>query len=155
MISALDTVEAAILVRNDAGEHVEPAGRTFRIGSGGNLLGQCQAFQQWHDVNAAGFEDGAVTEWDFVQLQLVYALRNRGAAGQKARAHAIGYLAQAQIKARWLDLIGDELIFGQYAAVGGEHRDHPIGQNASVLNSKRKRHGGPVFRRADLTRVAP
>src|SRR5262245_66312663 len=107
MISALDTVEAASLVRNDAGEHVEPAGRTFRIGSGGNLLGQCQAFQQWHDVNAAGFEDGAVTEWDFVQLQLVYALRNRGAAGQKASAHAIGDLASAQIRTRWMD-VGDE-----------------------------------------------
>jgi hypothetical protein len=86
-----------------------------------------------------------------VQFQLVYAPRNRGAAGQKACANTIGHLAQTQIEARWLDLIRDQLIFGQYAAIGGEHRDHPIGQNASVLDSERKCHGGPVFRRADLT----
>jgi hypothetical protein len=81
-----------------------------------------------------------------VQLQLVYAPRNCGAAGQKARAHTIRPLAQTQIEARWLDLIRDQLVFGQYAAIGGEHRDHPIGQNASVLSCERKRHGGPVFR---------
>jgi hypothetical protein len=155
MVAGLDAIEPASLVRNHAGEHVEAAGRAFRIGGRRNLLGQRQTFQQWHDVNAAGFQHGTVAERNFVQFQFVYAPGNRGAAGQKACAHAIGHLAQTQIEAGRLDLIRDELIFGQYAAIGGEHRDHPIRQNASVLNSERKCHGGPVCRRADLTQVAP
>ena len=38
VIAGLDAVEAARLVGDDAGEHVEPPGRTFRIGGGGNLV---------------------------------------------------------------------------------------------------------------------
>ena len=109
MIAGLDAVEAAHFVGDDAGEHVEPSGRAFRIGGGGNVVGQRQAFQQRHDIDAAGLQHGAVGEREFVQLQFVDAPSHRGRAGQKARAHAIGHLAQPQIEARRLDLVGHEI----------------------------------------------
>ena len=136
----------ARLVGNHAGKHIEPAGRTFRIGGGGNFVGQRQAFQQGHNIDAAGFEHRAVGERDFVQLEFVDALRNRRAARQEACAHAVGHLAQPQIKARRLDLIGHELVFGQNPAAGGERRNHAVGQNALVINGEGKCHGGPVSR---------
>ena len=60
VIAGFDAVEAAQLVGDHAGEHVEPSGRAFRIGGGGNLVGQRQAFQQRHDIDAAGFQHRAV-----------------------------------------------------------------------------------------------
>ena len=108
MIARLDTIEAAQFVGNHAGEHVEPAGRAFRIGGGGNILGQRQAFQQRHDVNAAGFQHGAVGEGELVQLQFIDALGDRGAPGQEARAHAVGHFAKPQVEAGRLDLVGHE-----------------------------------------------
>ena len=60
VIAGLDAVEAARLVGDHAGEHVEPPGRAFRIGGGGNIVGQRQAFQQRHDIDAAGLQHGAV-----------------------------------------------------------------------------------------------
>ena len=60
VIAGLDAVEAARLVGDDAGEHVEPPGRALRIGGGGDVVGQRQAFLQRHDVDAAGLQHGAV-----------------------------------------------------------------------------------------------
>ena len=80
VIAGLDAVEAARLVGDHAGEHVEPAGRAFRIGGGGDVVGQRQAFQQRHDIDAAGFQHRAVAEREFVQLQFVDALGDRGAS---------------------------------------------------------------------------
>jgi hypothetical protein len=53
-------VEAARLVGDHAGENVEPAGRTLGVGGGRNILGQREAFDQRHDVDATGLEHGAV-----------------------------------------------------------------------------------------------
>ena len=74
VIAGRDAVEAADLVGDDAGEDVEPAGRAFRIGGGGNLAGQRQAFEQRHDIDAAGLQHRAVAERDLVQLQVVDAV---------------------------------------------------------------------------------
>ena len=63
---------------------------------------------------------------------------------QETRAHAVGDLAQPQVEARRLDLVGDELVFGQNPAVRGERRDHAVGQNALVVDGEGKRHGVPV-----------
>ena len=136
VIAGLDTVEAAHLVGDHAGEHVEPAGRAFRIGGGGNVVGQRQAFQQRHDIDAAGLQHGAVGEREFVQLQFVDALGDRGRAGQEAGAHAIGHLAEPQIEARRLDLVGHEFGGRQNRAAGGQRRDHAVGQDALVFDGE-------------------
>ena len=143
VIAGLDAVEAARLVGDDAGEHVEPAGRAFRIGGGGNLVGQRQAFQQRHDINAAGLQHGAVAERDFVQFEPFDALGHRRAPGQEARAHAIGDFTQPQIEARRLDLVGHEIGRGQNPAGRGERRDHAVGQDALVLDGECECHGAP------------
>ncbi len=94
MIAGADAIKTAGLIRDHAGEDVEPAGRAFRIGGSSDIVRQRKAFQQRYDVDAAGLEHGAVAERDLVQLQFVDTLRNsRARARQKARAHAIGYLA--------------------------------------------------------------
>ena len=64
-------------------------------------------------------------------------------AGQEARAHAVGDLAQPQIEARRLDLVGHEIGRGQNPAVGGKRRDHAVGQDALVFDGEGKRHGVP------------
>ena len=143
VVAGLDTVEAAHLVGDHAGEHVEPSGRAFRIGGRRNLVGQRQAFQQRHDIDAAGLQHGAVGEREFVQLQFVDTLSHRGRPGQEARAHAIGHLAQPQIEARRLDLVGHEIGRWQNPAVGGQRRDHAVGQNALVLDGECEWHGFP------------
>ena len=80
VIAGLDAVEAARLVGDHAGEDVEPAGRAFRIGGGRDVVGQRQAFQQRHDIDAAGFQHRAVAERNLVQLELVDAPGDRRAA---------------------------------------------------------------------------
>ena len=143
VIAGLDPVEAAQLIGDDAGEHIEPSGRAFRIGGGGNVVRQRQAFQQRHDIDATGFQHGAVGEREFVQLQFVDAPGDRGRAGQETRAHPVGDFAQAQIEARRLDLVGHEIGGGQYPAVAGQPRDHAVGQDALVFDGEGKRHGVP------------
>ena len=106
VVAGADAVEAAGLVGDHAREHVEPSGRTFRIGGGGNVVRQRQAFDQRHDVDAAGLQHRAVGERDLVQLQFVDALGDRGARSrQETGAHAVGHVAQAQVEARRLNLV--------------------------------------------------
>ena len=110
VVAGVDAVEAARAVGDDAGEHVDAAGRAFRIGGGGDVVRQRQAFQQRHDVDAVGFQHRAAGQRDLVQLQLGDALGDRGLRPrQEARAHAVGDLAEPQIEARRLDLIGREI----------------------------------------------
>ena len=131
VIAGADHVEAARAVGDDAGEHVEPAGRAFRIGGGDDLRRQRQAFQQRHDVDAIGLQHRAVGEIDLVQLQLVDALGHRRArSGQETRAHPVGDIAEPQIEARRLDLAFDEGIGRQDQAGIRHRRDHAVGQNA-------------------------
>ncbi len=144
MIAGFDAVEAAQLIGNDASEHVEPAGRAFRIGGGGNIVGQRQAFQQRHDIDAAGLQHGAVAERDFMQLQPVDALGDRRAAGQETRAHAIGDFAEPQVEAGRLDLVGDEVGGRQNPAGGGQPLDHAVRQDSFVLDGECQRHGAPL-----------
>ncbi len=81
--------------------------------------------------------------------------RNGGAgAGQKARAHAVGDGAEAQVEARRLDLIGSERIVRANAAGLRQRRDHAVGQNALVGRCEGQRHlviAGNMFV-GDLTR---
>ena len=66
-----------------------------------------------------------------MQLQIVDALGDRGARPrQEARAHAIGDLAEPQIEARRLDLIGREIARRDDPAGFRKLGDHVIGQDA-------------------------
>ena len=77
-----------------------------------------------------------------MQLQLVDALGDGGVrAGQKARAHPVGDIAEAQIEARRLDLAFDKGIGRQDEARIRHRRDHAVGQNSVGVGRKRERHG--------------
>ena len=91
---------------------------------------QREAFEQRHDVDAAGLQHGAVAERDLVQLQMLDALRHRGVPGQEARAHPIGDVAEPQVEARGLDLVGREVVGGQNPTRLRQRRDHAIRQDA-------------------------
>ena len=60
-------------------------------------------------------------------------------AGQKARAHAIRGVAEAQIEACRLDLAGHEIGRRDDRADVGQRADHPVGQDALVVGAKRER----------------
>ena len=60
--------------------------------------------------------------------------------GQEARAHAVGDLAEPQVEARRLDLVGDEIAAGRIAPLLGQRRDHVIGQDAFLVGGKGQRH---------------
>ena len=66
VIAGLDTVEPTRFVGNHARKHIEPPGRTFWIGGSRNIVGQCETFQQRHDVNTAGFQNRAVGQRNLV-----------------------------------------------------------------------------------------
>ncbi len=141
VIAGIDAIEAAGLVGDDAGEDVEPAGRTLRVGRRRDGVRQRQALKQRHDVDAAGFQHRAVGQRDLVQLQFVDTLGDGGArSGQEACAHAVGDLAETQVEARRLDLILDKVIGRQNRAAGGQCRDHPVRQYAPVVDGEFQRH---------------
>ena len=64
----------------------------------------------------------------------------RARARQKARAHAIGDLAEPQVEARRLDLVVDEFVFRQDRALAHQRRDHAVGQDAFLVDCKGERH---------------
>jgi hypothetical protein len=80
-----------------------------------------------------------------MQLQFIDALGDGGAGSrQETRAHAVGHLAQPQIEASGLNLVGNERIGRQDGARFRQCRDHAVRQNAFVFNGEGKRHGcGP------------
>ena len=76
-------------------------------------------------------------------------------ARQEAGAHAIGDVAQPQIEARGLDLVGHEIARRQNAAVAASAAIMRSGR--MPLSSTEKESGtvGPVGTCADLTRHLP
>ena len=140
VIARADHVEPPRAVGDHAGEHVEPPGRTLRVGRGDDFRRQRQALQQRHDVDAVGLQHRAIAEIDFMQLQFIDALGHGGArSGQKARADPIGDIAEPQIEARGLDLAFDERIGRQDQASIRHRRDHAVGKNAMGIGLERER----------------
>ena len=138
VIARRHLVEAARLIGDHAREDIEPAGRAFRVGGGGDAGRQREAFDQRHDIDAAGLQHRSVAEQEFVQLEVVDPLRNGGArAGQEARAHAERDFAEPQVEARGLDLLRHEVIGRDDGAVFGERRDHAVRQDARVGRGER------------------
>ena len=102
---------------------------------------QRQTLDQRHDIDAAGFQHGAVGEREFVQLQFGDAARDRRARPrQETRAHAVGDGTQAQVEARRLNLIGGERIAGANSARLRQGRNHAVGQNSLLCRREGERH---------------
>jgi hypothetical protein len=68
VITAGDTIKAAGLIGDHAREYIEPTGRTFWIGCRRDVRRQHEAFNQRHDIDAAGFENRAGGKRKFVEL---------------------------------------------------------------------------------------
>ena len=117
-IAGRDLVELLAVVGHHAGEDVEAAGRALRVGGGGDLRRQGEAFQQRHDVDAAGLEHGAVASGRSRAASAGRACRRPYAclAGQEAGAHAPGLVAEPEIEAGRLDLVGVERARGNQPA---------------------------------------
>jgi hypothetical protein len=97
------------------------------------LFGLAAAFQQRHDVDAVGFQHRARGEREFVQPEIPNAVGDRGARPrQEARAHPVGNVAQPQVEACRLDLVGREGLSGTNPTARRKLRDHVIGQDALV-----------------------
>jgi hypothetical protein len=141
VIAGADHVETARAVGDHAGEHVEPAGRAFRIGRGHDLFGQREAFQERHDVDAVGFQHRTVAEIDLVQLQFVDALGDRRIRSrQKAGANPVGDVAEPQVQACRLDLALDKGVGRQDQAGFRHRRNHAVGQDAMGVCWQLERH---------------
>ena len=105
MVTGLDAIKPARLIGNHAGKDIEPPGGAFRIGGRRDVGRQCQAFHQRHDVDAPGFQHGAVAQTNLMQLEFRNPLFDRCAgARQEARANPVRHRSEAQIEARRLDL---------------------------------------------------
>ena len=78
-----------------------------------------------------------------MQLEVVDAIGDAGArARQKARAHAIGSVAEPKVETCGLNLSGNELLCRQDPAGVGERGDHAVGQDAMVIGAGGERQGG-------------
>jgi hypothetical protein len=145
VIAVLDLIEAARAIGDHPGKHVEAPGRAFWIGGGRKPGRQRQTLDQWHDVDAPGLQHRTIAEIDLVQFETIDALADgRVPPRQKARAHTEGGVAESEIQARRLNLIGCKRIGGQDRAVGRETGDHPVRQNALVSDREGERHGAPL-----------
>ena len=130
-IAGADLVELARMVGDDAGEDVEPAGGGLRVGGGADIARQLEVLHQRHDVDAAGLQHGTADQAEFVQLDLGEPVADqRLRTGQEAGAHAIGDLAEPEIEARRLDLVGIEPLVGRNRA-GLDHLLDDLGRQDS------------------------
>src|SRR4051812_1311159 len=106
LVALADAVEFGAVIGDDPGEYIEPAGRALWVGGRRGAFPQRYIFKQRDDINAVLFENRALRQVDVVhreELELVAHARPR--AGQKARPHTIGDLAEPQVDAGRLDLI--------------------------------------------------
>ena len=141
MITRLDPVEAARTIGDHAREHVEPAGGAFWVCGCRNAGWQRETFQQGHDVDRACLQHRAIAERDLVQLEMLDALGDRRVGpGQEARAHPIRDVAEPQVEACGLYLIGRERISRQDRAGLAQRRDHAVRQDTGLIGWQGQRH---------------
>ena len=109
-IAFLDAVETVLTVGDQPGEHVEPPGRAFRIGETGDGRAELELLDERHEIDAARLQHRPLGQIDLMEFQFGELVANRGVGtGQKTRPDAVSDLAQSQIEARGLDLIGLDL----------------------------------------------
>ena len=132
-IAFLDRVEAVLPVGDQPGEHIEAAGRAFRVGEAGDGRAQLELLDQRHEIDAAGFQHRALGQIDLVEFQLGELVAHRGVGPrQETRPDAIGHLAEPKIEARRLDLIGFDVGRGHDLAAGDHGADGLARQNAGA-----------------------
>ncbi len=105
LVFGVDPIEYLARVGDQPGEDIEPAGGALGIGDRRNALRQLQMLLQLDQVHAAALQDRAVVERDLVVLQGGKLIGDLFvAAGQKARANAIGARPEPQVETGRLQL---------------------------------------------------
>ncbi len=141
-IAGFDMVEGARVVGDHPREHVEPAGRAFRIGRAGDVGREREALHQGDDVDAARLQHRAVAQRDRMQFEVVDSVcHGRPRPRKEARAHAKGDLAETQVEARRLRLVRRDRRGRDDPARSDEREDHAVGQDAPIGSGKGERHG--------------
>ena len=147
MVTLRDLIEGARAVADDPGENIDATGRALRIGGSGDARRQGEAFQQFADIDAAGFQHGALGQVDLVQGDALEP-RGDGAAGarKKTGADAEGALAEPQVEARRLHLpLGEGHVMANDPRER-ERIDLVGGENAAARGGF-GRHGGVLLGR--------
>src|SRR6185312_6621868 len=113
-ITLFDPVEAGRIIRNEPRQDVEASRRALRIRESGNVAPEIDVFQQGNDIYTALFQDGAVADVDpealEARIQLAHLFEHqRSLPGQEAGIDGVGILAEAQVYACRLDLVGKDL----------------------------------------------
>jgi len=109
-IAFLNGVEAILIVGDQPREHVEPAGRAFGVGEARNGRAELELLDQGHEIDAARFEHRALGQIDLVEFERLELVAHRGVGTrEEARADAVGDLAEPEIEACRLDLLGRDL----------------------------------------------
>ncbi len=119
-------------------ENVEPASGAFRIAAGGDRFRQRQPLQQRHDIDAAGFQHGAVAKIDLMQGQIGKPLGDpKAGTGQEAGAHPKGAVAESQVETGRLNLGIDERLGRQQLAGIGKRANGPVRQDSLAQSAQR------------------
>ncbi len=78
-----------------------------------------------------------------MQFEIGDAPRHRAVrAGQETRAHAVSDIAETQVEACRLNLVGREVARGDDRAACAQRRDHAVGQDPLVAHGKSQGVGG-------------
>ncbi len=104
VIAGADGVEFLRPIGDDAGEHVDPAGRTLGVCRRREIGRKREALLQLGDIDAARLQDGAGRQVDLVITELDEPVPDRVVAtGQEACPHAIGALPNRRSRlAGWI-----------------------------------------------------
>ena len=115
LVALADAVELGALIGDDAGEHVEPADRAFRVGHRRACASAAPGVRAAARCRRNPFPAPRPRQVDPVHREHRRACRARcrPRAGQKAGAHPVGDLAEPQIDARRLDLVVADRLGGQ------------------------------------------
>ena len=109
VVAGRDLVELVAVVGHDAGEDVEPAGRALRVGRGGNRLPAAPGSRAAARYRRSPSPAPRHRRDRFRAASAGRVFRRPVCrAGQEAGAHPPGLVAEPEVEARRLDLVGVE-----------------------------------------------
>ncbi|SBW15337.1 hypothetical protein BR10RB9215_C12189 [Brucella sp. 10RB9215] len=107
LIAGGNLVEFLRTVSDDAREDIKPPVELFGLAEAEKLRRERKAFQKRDDIDATRFQNRTCRQVDFMQFQPLQLVDDRCARPRhEGSTHPIGLGAKAQVKARWLNLIG-------------------------------------------------